>query len=453
MKITVIGTGYLGATHAACMAELGHHVLGVDVDETKIAELRTGIAPFHEPGLDEILNRGLSSGTLSFSTCLADAAQFSDVHFLCVGTPQAPGSDAADLRFVHAVIDTLVPQLTGHHLIFGKSTVPVGTAAALQARADALAAPGASVEIIWNPEFLRESHGVEDTLSPDRIVLGVADPASPGVAVAREVYQHQITAGIPFLVMDLPTAELVKASANAFLAMKISYINAVSAICDAAGADVARLAEGIGLDDRIGRKFLRAGLGYGGGCLPKDTRAFIARAEELGAGDFVQIFREVDEINSAQMARTLTLARDIVGGDLDGQIVTVLGASFKPNSDDIRESPALALATGLATAGARVAVYDPAGQANARRQLPELFYPDSLDRAVTGADLVVIATEWSEFIEMEPHRIGALVAERRIIDARNVLDLAEWTRAGWQIRGLGRHAHPATAPAFVSVKS
>lgn len=439
--MTVIGTGYLGATHAACMAELGHEVLGVDVDEHKIEALKNSKVPFFEPGLPEVLERNIDAGRLSFTTDYAEAAAFARVHFIGVGTPQQRGSYAADTRYVEAVIDDLVPQLEGEHLILGKSTVPVGTAAALQKRADKLVAEyghKATVEIAWNPEFLREGYAVQDTIEPDRIVLGVRGAgATRAEEVAREVYATPLANNTPFIVTDLQTAELVKVSANAFLATKISFINAVSEVCEIVGADVTQLADAIGYDDRIGRKFLGAGLGFGGGCLPKDIRAFMARAGEVGADQALTFLREVDAINMRRRQRVIDLAREELGS-LIGRNITVLGASFKPNSDDVRDSPALAVAGQLSLAGAAVRIYDPQAMENAKKVFPTLDYASSLDDALRGAELVILATEWAEFKELDPTHAADLVAEQRIIDGRNVLPVDAWQAAGWEIHALGR---------------
>lgn len=445
--MTVIGTGYLGATHAACMAELGHEVLGVDVDESKIELLKNGKVPFYEPGLPEVLQRNLAAGRLDFTTDYQRAAQFGNIHFIGVGTPQQRGSYAADTRYVEAVIEDLVPKLVGDHIVFGKSTVPVGTAAALQARADELAPAGTTVEVAWNPEFLREGYAVQDTIEPDRIVLGTrgtntsttntATTTTRAEAIAREVYATPLANGTPFLVTDLHTAELVKVSANAFLATKISFINAVAEVCEIVGADVTQLADAIGYDDRIGRKFLGAGLGFGGGCLPKDIRAFMARAGELGADQALTFLREVDAINMRRRERVVNLSKEVLGS-LIGKRITVLGAAFKPNSDDVRDSPALAVAGQLSLAGASVRVYDPQAMGNAARVFPTLDYADSLEGALRSAELVILATEWAEFKELDPNRAGELVAARRIIDGRNVLDPDTWRAAGWDIRCLGR---------------
>ena len=438
MRMTVFGTGYLGATHAACMAELGHEVLGVDVDESKIEALSSGQVPFYEPGLPEVLERNLDSGRLAFSTDYARAAEFANVHFLGVGTPQRHGSYAADMTYVRAVIEELVPMLSGEHVIFGKSTVPVGTAAELQELADSLAGENTSVEIAWNPEFLREGYAVKDTISPDRIVLGVRDGETRAEEVAREVYAQPLAQDTPFLVTDLQTAELVKVSANAFLATKISFINAVSEICEIAGGDVVALADAIGHDDRIGRKFLGAGLGFGGGCLPKDIRAFMARAGELGADQALTFLREVDAINMRRRDRTVDLAKRAFNGSLLGHRVTVLGCAFKPNSDDVRDSPALSVAGSLSLGGAAVTVYDPQGMDNARKVFPTLGYAESAAEALKDAELVILATEWQEFRDLDPAATGELVAAKHIIDGRNVLDVASWNAAGWTVEALGR---------------
>ena len=438
MRMTVIGTGYLGATHAACMAELGHEVLGVDVDDNKISALKSGKVPFYEPGLPEVLERNIEAGRLDFSTDYEEAAGFGNLHFLGVGTPQRRGSYAADMTYVKAVITDLVPKLKGDHIIFGKSTVPVGTAAELQELANELAPEGTTVEIAWNPEFLREGYAVKDTITPDRIVLGVREGESRAEEVAREVYAKPLSQDTPFIVTDWQTAELVKVSANAFLATKISFINAVSEICEIAGADVTALADAIGLDERIGRKFLGAGLGFGGGCLPKDIRAFMARAGELGADQALTFLREVDAINMRRRDRVVDLAKEAFNGSLLGHRVTVLGCAFKPNSDDVRDSPALAVAGSLSLAGAAVSVYDPEGMDNAKKVFPTLDYAADADDALREAELVILATEWKQFKELDPQQAGQLVDKKHIIDGRNVLSVADWQQAGWKVEALGR---------------
>ncbi|WP_044509541.1 UDP-glucose dehydrogenase family protein [Mycobacterium simiae] len=437
MRCTVFGTGYLGATHAVGMAQLGHEVIGVDVDPGKIAKLAAGDIPFYEPGLRELLTENLAAGRLHFTTDYHAAADFADVHFLGVGTPQKKGEYGADLSHVHAVIDTLVPCLTRPAVLVGKSTVPVGTAAELSQRAAALAPAGVDVEVAWNPEFLREGRAVADTLEPDRIVLGIQPDSVRSEAVVRELYAQLLGAGVPFLVTDLQTAELVKVSANAFLATKISFINAVSEVCEAAGADVTVLADALGYDSRIGRKFLNAGLGFGGGCLPKDIRAFMARAGELGANQALTFLREVDSINMRRRTKMVELATTACGGSLLGANIAVLGAAFKPESDDVRDSPALNVAGQLQLNGAAVNVYDPKALENARRLFPTLNYAVSVTDACDGADAVLVLTEWPEFTSLDPDDLADAVRARVVVDGRNCLDAAHWSQAGWRVFRLG----------------
>ncbi|MEU0337222.1 UDP-glucose/GDP-mannose dehydrogenase family protein [Streptomyces sp. NPDC006193] len=435
-RLTVIGTGYLGATHAICMAVLGFDVLGVDVDRAKIERLGGGEVPFFEPGLPELLAKALDSGRLRFTTSFAEAGEFGDVHFICVGTPQQQGSDAADLQYVDAAVTELARHLRRRSLVVGKSTVPVGTAARLTGLVQRIAPAGDRVELAWNPEFLREGYAVDDTLRPDRLVFGTASAwaeerlrAAFGPVIARDT---------PVVVTDLTTAELVKVAANSFLATKISYINAMAEVCEATGGDVTGLAEALAYDDRIGGRFLRPGLGFGGGCLPKDIRAFAHRAEELGVGQAVAFLREVDGINKRRRARTVDLVRELAGGGLGGVRVTALGAAFKPDSDDIRDAPALDVANTLHRLGAHVTVVDPAATDNARRSHPELHYGTDALSAAAGADVVVLLTEWNEFRQIDPAAMGAVVTHRRIVDGRHALDPAQWRAAGWEYRVLGR---------------
>lgn len=435
-RLTVIGTGYLGVTHAACMSELGFDVLALDIDSDKVARLQSGESPIFEPDLEPMLRRGLAAGRLHFTTSPAQVAAFGDVHFLCLGTPQAPGSYAADLGQIDAAVGVLAPLLERPCLVVGKSTVPVGTAAGLAARLAALAPAGSDVRLAWNPEFLREGYAVADTLRPDRIVVGTADGTDE--PLLREVYAGQLAAGVPYQVTDYPTAELVKTAANAFLATKISFINAMAEVCEASGADVSQLARAISYDERIGAKSLRPGLGFGGGCLPKDIRAFMARADELGVGPSLNFLREIDAINARRRTRMVDLARDLLGGSLTGRMVAVLGAAFKPGSDDIRDSPALDVATRLHAEGAKVTVYDPAALDNARRARPELGYADSVLDAATGAEAVLLLTEWDEFRELDPRELAEAVSVRGIVDGRAALDPARWREAGWRYLSLGR---------------
>ena len=437
MRCTVFGTGYLGATHAVGMAALGHDVLGIDIDPGKVAKLAGGDIPFYEPGLRKLLNENLAAGRLRFTTDYDMAADFADLHFLGVGTPQKKGEYGADLRHVYAVIDELVPRLTTSAVLVGKSTVPVGTAAELNQRAAALAPRGVDVEIAWNPEFLREGYAVQDTLRPDRIVLGIQQDSMRAEVAVRELYDPLLDAGVPFLVTDLQTAELVKVSANAFLATKISFINAISEVCEAAGADVSLLADALGYDPRIGRQFLNAGLGFGGGCLPKDIRAFMARAGELGADQALTFLREVDSINMRRRTRMVELASAACGGSLLGANVAVLGAAFKPESDDVRDSPALNVAGQLQLNGAAVNVYDPKALDNAQRLFPTLNYAVSVEEACERADAVLVLTEWRQFVELDPDDLADGVRARVIVDGRNCLDAARWRQAGWRVYRLG----------------
>jgi UDPglucose 6-dehydrogenase len=435
-RITVLGTGYLGTAHAAWLAEMGFEVLGLDVDPAKVDALTRGVLPFYEPGLEQLLHDGLKSGRLSFTTSYAAAAAFGDVHFVCVGTPQRRDSYHADLSQLHACVHALGALLDRPCLVVGKSTVPVGTAETLAGRLSRISPAGPACELAWNPEFLREGHAVHDTMRPDRIVAGVTSARAE--ATLRTVYAEPIAAGTPFLATDLPTAEMVKVATNAFLATKISFINAMAEVCEATNADVTKLSEALGLDPRIGGAALRPGLGFGGGCLPKDIRAFMARAEELGVDQALSFLREVDAINMRRRARIVDLARETAGGSLRGQAIGVLGVAFKPDSDDIRDSPALDVAAAIHRLGAAVTVYDPAALANACHVHPELSYAGSALDAVAGADVTLLLTEWQEFCDADPEEFGQVVAKRNIVDGRNALAAEPWREAGWTYRALGR---------------
>lgn len=435
MKLSVIGTGYLGAVHAVCMAHLGHEVVAYDTDAAKIAMLSAGSSPFYEPGFDELLGAVLATGRLRFTQSADDAVSGASVHFVCVGTPQLAGSDAADVRYVDSAFKAVVASADCDGLIVGKSTVPVGTAQRLAAELAESSSPHA-LEIAWNPEFLREGKAIEDTLRPDRLVFGVTSEHAE--KTLREVYGSLIDAGTPHLTSDLATSELVKVAANAFLATKISFINAMAEVCDIVDADVVLLSRALGYDDRIGSRFLNAGLGFGGGCLPKDIRAFSARAGELGASDALRFLHEVDKINVRQREKAVAAARSIVGGDFLGKSIAVLGAAFKPNSDDVRDSPALNVAAAMHLMGADVRVHDPKAIANARTRFPTLSYFDTAVDACRNADLTVLATEWDEYCSIEPASFRSVVRVPRLLDTRNVLDRQYWSDAGWQLYGLGR---------------
>ena len=428
----MLGTGYLGTLQAACLAELGHKVIGVDINQSRIDSLNQGICPIHEPDLPEFLEVHTKSGRLSFTTNIADVAD-ADIHVICVGTPQSKEGESADLSQLWSVVDALSPHIKPGALVMGRSTVPVGTAKATQERLSKNA--NREVDLSWNPEFLREGFGVQDTLTPDRFVFGVQGPnKDQNEATLRELYKEALQAETPVVVTDWQTAELVKVSANAFLATKISFINAISEVCEATGADVTKIAEAIGLDDRIGKKFLGAGLGFGGGCLPKDIRAFRARATELGVGHALNFLDEVDQINQRRRTKAVELTKQALGGVLKNKRVTVLGAAFKPNSDDIRDSPALDVANRLHHEGAEVTVHDPAAIPNAKQAFPLLSYQEDLDQALADADAIVLATEWKQYKELKPSHIKK---EQSLIDLRNVLNKQEFS-ASTNFYALGK---------------
>ena len=432
LKVSVIGTGYLGATHAACMSSLGFEVIGVDVDAAKIALLNAGKVPFYEPGLEDLLQQEIATGRLTFTTdfkAIADA----DVHFICVGTPQLEGSLAADLKYVDAALDAVATVCKPGSLVVGKSTVPVGTAARLRER---LLKINPKVDLAWNPEFLREGFAVEDTLHPNRLVVGVVNDAAE--AKLKEIYKSNLAENTPWVRADLPTSELVKVAANSFLATKISFINAMAEVCEAAGGDVTVLAKAIGYDPRIGSRFLQAGIGFGGGCLPKDIRAFMARAGELGADQALEFLREIDSINLRARQRVIELVRKDLSDNLAGKKITVLGAAFKPDSDDVRDSPALDIAAQIAAAGAIVTIHDPKAIAPAKKRFPALGFSEDIEGALKGAELVLHLTEWKVYRELDPARMAKLVANPIIIDGRNALDREAWVAAGWKFRALGR---------------
>jgi len=432
LKVSVIGTGYLGATHAACMSSLGFEVIGVDVDAAKIELLTTGRVPFYEPGLEELLQKEIASGRLTFTTdfkAIADA----DVHFICVGTPQQADSLAADLKYVDAALEAVAAICKPGALVVGKSTVPVGTAARLRERLLKIN-PGA--DLAWNPEFLREGFAVEDTLHPNRLVVGVTSDAAE--AKLKEIYASNLAENTPWVRADLPTSELVKVAANSFLATKISFINAMAEVCEAAGGDVTVLAKAIGYDPRIGSRFLQAGIGFGGGCLPKDIRAFMARAGELGADQALEFLREIDSINLRARQRVIELVRKDLSDNLAGKKIAVLGAAFKPDSDDVRDSPALDIAAQIAAAGAVVTIHDPKAIAPAKKRFPALGFSEDIEGALKGADLVLHLTEWKVYRDLDPAKMAKLVANPIIIDGRNALDREAWIAAGWKFRALGR---------------
>jgi len=432
LTLSVVGCGYLGATHAACMSSLGFTVVGVDTDPEKVALLQSGKLPFYEPGLDTLLEQEIKTGRLSFTTDFS-AVKDADVHFVCVGTPQSKDGLAADLTYVKSAVAAIAPHLKDGSLVVGKSTVPVGTAQGLRAELSKIAP---QADLAWNPEFLREGFAVEDTLTPNRLVVGVANDRAE--EILKEVYEPVIALGTPWIRADLPTSELVKVAANSFLATKISFINAMAEVCEAAGGDVTVLAKAIGYDPRIGSRFLQAGIGFGGGCLPKDIRAFMARAEELGAKQALEFLREIDAINLRARQRVIDVVRNELSQDLTQYKIAVLGATFKPDSDDVRDSPALDISVQLHAAGAEVVVHDPHGIEPARKRFPNLKYSEVIEDAIKDADLILHLTEWKEYRQIDPAAISSLVKSKIIIDGRNMLDRTLWRNAGWKFHALGR---------------
>ncbi|MCF8529006.1 MAG: UDP-glucose/GDP-mannose dehydrogenase family protein [Aquiluna sp.] len=433
MKVSVIGLGYLGATHAVAMVELGHDVIGIEPDQIKLESLRNGILPFHEPGLGSALTRAIASGRLKFSSSHNQESAAAEIHFICVGTPQKPGSAAADTSYVMAAAKDLAKWVSKTAVVAGKSTVPVGTAKLLRDSMSEIA--GFNIHLAWNPEFLREGTALEDSLRPDRLVIGAWEEYS--VERLKAVYKPILDLGTPFLALDVPTAELVKVAANAFLATKISFINAMAEVAEVSGGDAVALAKAIGYDERIGNKFLRTGIGFGGGCLPKDIRGFVARAEELGVGSAVEFLRHIDAINLRRRDKVVELAK-VELGNLHGKRITMLGISFKPDSDDLRDSPALEISQRLTAAGATVTVHDPVSLDALSSRSPELNREGDLVEAMREADLTILGTEWKLYREADPHLLGSLVATKTVIDGRNVLDVPAWQKAGWKVIALGR---------------
>jgi UDPglucose 6-dehydrogenase len=432
LKLSVIGTGYLGATHAACMASLGFEVIGFDTEASKIDLLSKGKVPFYEPELEELLSDQIKSGRLTFTNNVADLAD-ADVHFICVGTPQIKNGNAADLTYVNSALESIAKHVKPGGLVVGKSTVPVGTATKLRNR---LLELNPKADLAWNPEFLREGFAVEDTLRPNRLVVGVVNDSAEQMLM--EVYATNLKEKTPWVRADLPTAELVKVAANSFLATKISFINAMAEICEAAGGDVTVLAKAIGYDPRIGSRFLQAGIGFGGGCLPKDIRAFMARAEELGASQAVEFLKEIDAINLRARQRIIELVRKDLSDDLQGKKVAILGAAFKPDSDDVRDSPALDIAAQIQAAGAIVTVHDPKAIGNAQKRFPALNFADDVNTTLKDAEIVLHLTEWKIYREIDPVKVKSIVKTPIVIDGRNALDRELWQSAGWKFRALGR---------------
>jgi len=432
LKLSVIGTGYLGATHAACMASLGFEVIGFDTESSKVDLLSKGKVPFYEPDLEELLAEQIKAKRLTFTNKVEDLSD-ADVHFICVGTPQVKNGNAADLTYVNSALESIAKHVKPGGLVVGKSTVPVGTATKLRKR---LLELNPKADLAWNPEFLREGFAVEDTLRPNRLVIGVVTDSAENIL--KEVYAINLKENTPWVRADLPTAELVKVAANSFLATKISFINAMAEVCEASGGDVTVLAKAIGYDPRIGSRFLQAGIGFGGGCLPKDIRAFMARAEELGASQAVEFLKEIDAINLRARQRIIELVRKDLSDDLIGKKVAVLGAAFKPDSDDVRDSPALDISAQIQAAGANVTVHDPKAISNAQKRFPGLTFAEDINSTLKDAEIVLHLTEWKIYREIDPAQIKKLVKSAIMIDGRNALDRDLWRAAGWKFRALGR---------------
>ncbi|MFF2022925.1 UDP-glucose dehydrogenase family protein [Streptomyces sp. NPDC058171] len=437
MLVSVIGCGHLGIPHAAAMAHLGHQVIGVDVDQAKVDRLNAGECPIYEDGLPELLARHTASGRLRFTTDIREAAAVAELHFIGVGTPIDADGRSYDNGQVFGAIRQLAPHLHQPCTIVGKSTVSVGTTVQVTALAQRLAPAGSAVEVVWNPEFLREGHAVEDTLRPDRLIAGVT--SAEGEKAIRAVYAGILDTGVPIFITDPQTAELAKGAANSFLGLKISYINAVAEMCEAAGGDISKIVEILGVDPRIGAGGMRPGIGYGGGCLPKDVRAFTASARQLGAERAADLLLAAEQINETRIDVAMDLITSALGDrPVRGARVTVWGAAFKPGTNDVRESPALALAHALQQAGGTVTVHDPQAVATAMVRNPELEYAEDLPASLDGADLIVLATEWPEYRQANPRVLVDRPANPLLVDCRTTLDPEPWCAAGWTVHQLGR---------------
>ncbi|GAA5230131.1 UDP-glucose dehydrogenase family protein [Arthrobacter cryoconiti] len=434
MKVSVIGCGYLGAVHAATMASLGHTVVGLEPDATKVWALAQGLPPFHEPGLQELVQEGLISGRLEFTT-EPSAVAGSSVHFICVGTPQAKTAMDADLSQILAAIDALLPYLHPGDVVAGKSTVPVGTSELVSRRLE-----GSGAFLAWNPEFLRQGSAVSDSLHPERIVYGLPSGGNRSriQTVLDTVYAPLLDGGTPRIVTDWATAELIKSAANAFLAMKLSYINAVGELCEQVGADVVGLSLALGLDGRIGADYLKAGVGFGGGCLPKDLRSFRVQAKDHGVDSLEELLSLVDGINADARYRAGESALRMCGGSVVGRRIGVLGAAFKADTDDVRDSPALDIALQLAAEGAQVTVSDPRVPEHTWLAYPQLSFVRHAEQALRGAELAMLLTPWPEFVGLDPAETALLMSVPRMYDGRNALDPVAWKTAGWEYYGAGR---------------
>ncbi len=438
MRIAIIGTGYVGLVSGACFSEFGVEVACVDQDRAKIARLEHGEMPIFEPGLEALVARNAAAGRLSFTTDLPRAVAGADAVFIAVGTPSRRGDGHADLSYVHAAAAEIGRALTGYAVVVTKSTVPVGTGREVAEILRRMRPPG-GFDVASNPEFLREGSAIEDFMRPDRVVIG-AD-SEPARAILHALYRPLYLIETPMLFTDIETAELIKYAANAFLATKITFINEIADLCERVGADVQDVAKGIGLDGRIGRKFLHAGPGFGGSCFPKDCRALVRTAREAEAP--LAIVETVVQANDARKERMADKIVAACGGSVAGRTLAVLGLTFKPNTDDMRDSPSLAILPRLAAAGAKLRVYDPEGMDEARKLLPDLGYCTDAYETMAGADALVLLTEWNAFRALDLARVGALLAKPLVIDLRNVYQPHEMIAAGLSYVSIGRPAHAA----------
>jgi UDPglucose 6-dehydrogenase len=433
MRVAMIGTGYVGLVSGACFADFGHDVTCIDKDASKIERLKAGEIPIFEPGLDDLVETNVRDGRLSFTLDGAEAIRAADAVFIAVGTPSRRGDGHADLSFVYAAAEEIAGLIEGFTVVVTKSTVPVGTGDEIE-RIIRERRPDADFAVVSNPEFLREGAAIEDFKRPDRVVVGSEDPRAQGVM--RELYRPLNLNETPILFTGRRTSELTKYAANAFLAMKITFINEMADLCEAVGADVQQVARGIGLDKRIGAKFLHAGPGYGGSCFPKDTLALVQTANDAGAP--VRLIETTVSINADRKKAMADRVAQALGGDLKGKTVALLGLTFKPNTDDMRDAPSLDVVPALIAAGAVVQAFDPEGMAEARKLLPDVVYKDGPYDAVTGADAVVILTEWDQFRALDLDRIKLLLRQPVIVDLRNVYRPDDIRARGFKYSSIGR---------------
>ena len=433
MNITMIGSGYVGLVSGACFADFGHDVICVDADANKIERLKAGEIPIFEPGLDELVANNVEQNRLSFTTELEPAVRGADAVFIAVGTPSRRGDGHADLSFVYAVAQTIAKALEGFTVVVNKSTVPVGTGDEVE-RIIREVNPDADFTVVSNPEFLREGAAIEDFKRPDRVVIGIEDPRAR--EVMEEIYRPLSLNAPPLVFVGRRTSELTKYAANAFLATKITFINEIADLCEKVGADVQEVARGIGLDKRIGAKFLHAGPGYGGSCFPKDTLALIKTGQDEGAA--LRIVETVVAVNDARKRAMARKVIDALGGSVRGKKIALLGLAFKPNTDDMRDAPSLAIVASLAGDGAQVHAYDPESMEQARPLMPEVTFHDNAYSALEGADALAIVTEWDAFRALDLDRVRSLLKQPIIVDLRNVYRPGDVRKRGFTYVSVGR---------------